>query len=391
MEVVKIKDLRDSASCEIFVKRFAGKVIGQPGACDIARLIYKAINNPLRDRNRPLGVFALIGPSRTGKSLTAKALASLIHNDEKALVKLNCGDYTESHQVLEIKGAPPSYAGYQDPDKIRHLQPEDEDGTSPLSPHNLARARRGSRRPVNIVLLDEFEKGHRELFKIFMSIFDDGQFTFGNGVKADYSETVFILSMNLGMDKFEQSRQSVGFKTSSRSTAVEDLEIIIDREMRRYFKPEFRNRIDRVVVFKPHERAALLSIVRAEVMKIQMRILAGLEVSRCFLLTIDDGACEHILRLDDAGDAAALKRVIEQVIVPALDSLRGQGDLGFGDRVTITVGEDGDLAFNIEPDAANQELFDLIPRVVRRDCWSQAPALPRPLPAGRDRDQDRRG
>jgi len=389
MEVVKIKDLRDSGSCEIFVERFAGKVIGQPGACDVARLIYKAMNNPLRDRNRPLGVFALIGPSRTGKSFTAKALASLIHNDEKALVKLNCGDYTESHQVLEIKGAPPSYAGYQDPGKIKHLQPQDEDGTSPLSPHNLARARRGSRRPVNIVLLDEFEKGHRELFKIFMSIFDDGQFTFGNGVKADYSDTVFILSMNLGMDKFEQSRQPVGFKTSSTNSAVEDLEIIVAREMRRYFKPEFRNRIDRVVVFKPHDHKGLVSIVRAEVMKLQMRILTGLEVSRCFLLTIDDAACEHILRLGDASDAAALKRVMEQVIVPALDSLRGHGDLGFGDRVTITVGDDGDLAFNVEPDAANQELFDLIPTIVSKDGWRHAPALARPLPASCDRDRSR--
>ncbi|MCA9803513.1 MAG: ATP-dependent Clp protease ATP-binding subunit [Cyanobacteria bacterium HKST-UBA02] len=389
MEVVKIKDLKDSGSCEIFVERFAGKVIGQPGASDVARLIYKAMNNPLRDRNRPLGVFALIGPSRTGKSLTARALASLIHNDEKALVKLNCGDYTESHQVLEIKGAPPSYAGYQDPDKIKHLQPQDEDGTSPLSPHNLARARRGSRRPVNIVLLDEFEKGHRELFKIFMSIFDDGQFTFGNGITADYSDTVFILSMNLGMDKFEQSRQAVGFKTSSNSNAGEDLEIIIAREMRRYFKPEFRNRIDRVVVFKPHDHAGLLSIVRAEVMKLQMRILTGLEAPRCFLLTIDDTACEHILRLGDAGDAAAIKRVMEQTIVPALDSLRGQGDLGFGDRVTITVGDDGDLAFNIEPDAANQELYDLLPMVVYKDGWRHAPALTRPLPASHDRDRYR--
>ncbi|MGD9680512.1 MAG: AAA family ATPase [Candidatus Obscuribacterales bacterium] len=389
MEVVKIKDLKDSGSCEIFVERFAGKVIGQPGASDVARLIYKAMNNPLRDRNRPLGVFALIGPSRTGKSLTAKALASLIHNDEKALVKLNCGDYTESHQVLEIKGAPPSYAGYQDPDKIKHLQPQDEDGTSPLSPHNLLRARRGSRRPVNIVLLDEFEKGHRELFKIFMSIFDDGQFTFGNGVTADYSDTVFILSMNLGMDKFEQSRQAVGFKTSSTGSAVEDLEIIIAREMRRYFKPEFRNRIDRVVVFRPHDHAGLLSIVRAEVMKLQMRILTGLEAPRCFLLTIDDTACEHILRLGDAGDAAAIKRVMEQTIVPALDSLRGQGHLGFGDRVTITVGDDGDLAFNIEPDAANQELYDLIPMVIYKDGWRHAPALARPLPASHDRDRGR--
>lgn len=365
---IKIGELQDSIACKQFVDRFQNLVIGQPGACQIARMVFRSISNPLRDKHRPLGVFALLGPSRTGKTMTAKALSELLHGRQDAFTKINCADFGEKHQLLELKGAPPSYVGYKDSNDVRKLKPDEIDDYSRISPHNLARVRQGSRRHVDIVLLDEFEKGHRDMFKMFMGIFDDALFTFGNGGVADYSNTVFILTMNLGMDKFELGKNAIGYATAHSGARKADLESIVCKEMERAFKPEFRNRIDKVVIFHPHDHSSLIKIVKSEIRQLQARIFSSLPFKDVFWLVIDDRACSRLLELcgENHTDAAGLKGLIEQLITPALGEIINSQQLGYGDRVTISLSTDEEIVFKIEEGVADEEIFNLLPTQIGR-------------------------
>lgn len=360
-KVFQFEDFGTDQQSAAFVERFRQIVVGQPGAEEIAEMVFTAFNNPLRDRRRPLGVFALIGQSRTGKTMTAKALAKLFHKSEDALTKIDCGDYISDHQLIDIKGAPTSYKGYMEPSEVEALKPNQKDPTSKISPHNLRRARMGSRCPVNIVILDEFDRGIEELYQLFMGIFDDGKFTFGNGIEANYANTVFILTMNLGMDKVERLGESVGFKTVDTQITHADIEGVVFKALKRRFKPEFRNRLDKVVVFKQHSREDLKGIVKAEIAQIQERALTVLQAKQCFRILIDDAACQKVLQLADplGGNAAAIKKVVEQVIVPVLGRVTSQEVVGYADRVTITVVDDV-LSLKIEEGVADEELFKLM-------------------------------
>lgn len=360
-KVFQFEDFGTDPQSAGFVERFRQIVVGQPGAEEIAEMVFTAYKNPLRDMNRPLGVFALIGQSRTGKTRTAKALAKLLHNNEEALTKIDCGDYLSDHQLIDIKGAPVSYKGYIEPHEVAQLKPNEKDPTSKLSPHNLRRARKGSSCKINIVVLDEFDRGIDVLYQLFMGIFDDASFTFGNGIKATYCNTVFILTMNLGMDQVERLQDRVGFKTSDTAVTQTDIETVVFKAMKRRFKPEFRNRLDKVVIFKTHSRADLLAIVGTEIAQIQERIMNVLNARHCFRLKIDDAACEKVLQLaEQYGEgAAAIKKVVEQKIVPVLGRASTQGILGYADLATITVDRE-ELALKVEEGVADEELFKLM-------------------------------
>ena len=336
-----VVDHNELSAAEIaFAERFGGRVIGQPGALKVAELAYNLAKNPLRDRTRPIGIFYLAGPSRTGKSLTGVTLAEIFHNDPEALTRIQASDYTEDHQLLELKGAPPSFVGYRDPkDPKNKLEAHETDPYSVVSPHNLKRVRLASGEEIDIVVLEEFEKSSPDFYKFWMGVFDKGVARLGNGMVADFRNTIFILTSNIGMDRFEKEQKgSIGFVKNEGSKVSVD-EVVLD-EMRRTYKPEFRNRLDAVVVFQPFNAEQLTLIVDAEIVLVQKRISEQMEAGKDFMIEVTAEAKKFMLR-SVANNVAELKRVINRDLLMPLGRLLNTGKLNGGDIVRVSVNADG--------------------------------------------------
>jgi len=322
-----------------FAERFSGRVIGQPAALQVAQLAYNMAKNPLRDKTRPIGIFYLCGPSRTGKSLTGVALAEIFHNDPEALTRIQASDYTEDHQLLELKGAPPSYVGFRDPkDPKNKLEDHETDPYSVVSPHNLRRVRLASGEVVDIVVIEEFEKSSPDFYKFWMGVFDKGVSRLGNGQVADFRNTIFILTSNLGMDQVE--RKPIGFRQEERSANAAEIESTIHEAMARTYKPEFRNRLDAVVIFKPFTSDTLMQIVDAEIAVVQKRISDEMEAGKDFMVEVTSEAKHFMLRAV-SNNVAELKRVINRDILMPLGRLISTGKVEGGDIVRITVKAEG--------------------------------------------------
>lgn len=351
-----------------FAERFSGRVIGQPGALRVAQLAYNMAKNPLRDKSRPIGIFYLAGPSRTGKSLTGVTLAEVFHNDPDALTRIQASDYTEDHQLLELKGAPPSYVGFRDPkDPKNKLADHDSDPYSVVSPHNLKRVRLNSQEDVDIVVIEEFEKSSPDFYKFWMGVFDKGTARLGNGQVADFRNTIFILTSNIGMDRLEKEEKgSMGFVTTARKVTARDVESVVEDEMRRTYKPEFRNRLDAVVVFQPFNSDTLMQIVDAELAIVQKRVSDEMEAGEDFMVEVSTEAKTFMLAAVD-NNVAELKRVINRDMLMPLGRLLATSKLAGGDIVRISVKADGSsleyaVAKNAYGVSAHEEAIRKMPR-----------------------------
>lgn len=330
-----------------FSEGFAKSVIGQPEAEKVARMAYNAINNPLRDKTRPAGIYFLIGPSRTGKSLTAKTLARLFHGSQDALTRLQGGDYREDAQVLDLKGAPPMYTGYKDPtDQEKQPAPEDIDPTSVVSTHNLKRARKGSNTEVDIIVIDEFEKSALEFYKLWMGVFDTAFLRLGNGQEVDFSNAIFILTSNLGMHELEKmARGPIGFSTGKKEIDRQDVASVVANVMTRAYPPEFRNRLDAVVLFEPLQGMDRRRIVAREVEILQERVDKQLGAEAFGIEVTESAAATIMTRAEESGKGVAeIKRLLDLVLVEPLGRELQRGTISGGDLVSISA-EAGELSY----------------------------------------------
>ena len=330
---------------ELFRHQFNKRVIGQPDAERIALMAHSAIHNPLRDKARPIGIYFLIGPSRTGKSLTAEALAELLHGDKNALTRVQASDYMTEAQLLDLKGAPPMYIGYRDPqDPKNALTDTDLDPTSLISGHNLKRVRLGSQSAVDIVVIEEFEKGCADFYKLFMGIFDKGKLVLGNGVAVDFSNTIFVLTSNLGMAEMERmsSRKTIGFATTTTKASTPDVASVVNSAMRQHYPPEFRNRLDAVVVFQTLSAVSVVKIVEAEIAAVQQRINT-LKPESVFVLQADSSTSRFLLEeaTRDGGSVAELKRVVSKHLLDPLGRELSKGTIAGGDQIMVSHCADG--------------------------------------------------
>lgn len=333
-----------------FAERFGARVIGQPGALTVAQLAHNLANNKLRDKGRPVGIFYLAGPSRTGKSLTGVALAEILHNNPDAMIRIQASDYTEDHQILDLKGAPPSYTGYRDPkDPKNKLEAHETDPYSIVSPHNMRRVRLGSNCEIDIVVIEEFEKSSPDFYKFWMGVFDKGVARLGNGDVADFRNTIFILTSNIGMDELEKrTTRSIGFVNRETKVQAADVESVVEEAMRRTYKPEFRNRLDAIVVFQPFSLDTLVKIVDAELGIVQDRINTEMPAGEDFMLVVSDEAKQHLLKSVD-NNVAELKRVINRDVLMPLGRLLNGAKVKGGDIVRIDV-EGEKLCFRVASD-----------------------------------------
>jgi ATP-dependent Clp protease ATP-binding subunit ClpB len=295
-------------------EQLAQRVVGQQEAVHAVATAVRRARAGLQDPNRPLGSFMFLGPTGVGKTELTKALAEFLFDDEHALVRIDMSEFMEKHSVARLIGAPPGYVGY------------DEGGA-------LTEAVR--RRPYQVVLFDEIEKAHPDVFNVLLQVLDDGRLTDGQGRTVDFRNTLIVMTSNLGAEHLVA--QGEGEDTE----AVRDL---VMAEVRARFRPEFLNRVDEIILFHRLKREHMGRIV-----DIQMVRLTKLLDDRKITLVLEPKAREWLAEkgYDPAYGARPLKRVIQKYVQDPLAEMILSGRIKEGERVTISAGKNG-LTFNGE-------------------------------------------
>jgi ATP-dependent Clp protease ATP-binding subunit ClpB len=295
-------------------QRLHGRVVGQDEAVTAVSNAVRRARSGLQDPNRPLGSFLFLGPTGVGKTELARALAEFLFDDEQAMVRLDMSEYMEKHTVARLIGAPPGYIGY------------DEGG-------QLTEAVR--RRPYAVVLFDEIEKAHPDVFNVLLQILDDGRLTDGQGRVVNFKNTVVIMTSNIASPVIQEMTQRGQSQDAVR-------EAVLD-ELRGELRPEFLNRIDDIIVFRPLDRAQIGQIV-----EIQLSRLRKLLADRKLRLELTADARRQLGEegYDPIYGARPLKRVIQQRIQNPLALALLQGEFRDGDTILVDVGPGGAFSFN---------------------------------------------
>jgi len=294
--------------------QIAKRVVGQTEAVEAVSTAVRRSRAGLQDPNRPLGSFMFLGPTGVGKTELARALAEFLFDDEHAMQRIDMSEYMEKHSVARLIGAPPGYVGY-------------EEGGA------LTEAVR--RRPYQVILFDEIEKAHPDVFNVLLQVLDDGRLTDGQGRTVDFRNTLIIMTSNLG------SEYLVNQPEGEDSDAVREQVMAV---VRAHFRPEFLNRVDEIILFHRLKREQMGKIV-----DIQMGRLSKLLADRKIKLELDASAKDWLGQkgYDPAYGARPLKRVIQKYVQDPLAEMVLSGKIHDGETVAITAGKDG-LMFNGE-------------------------------------------
>jgi ATP-dependent Clp protease ATP-binding subunit ClpB len=297
----------------------AKRVVGQAEAVHAVSTAVRRARAGLQDPNRPIGSFMFLGPTGVGKTELTKALADFLFDDETAMVRIDMSEYMEKHSVARLIGAPPGYVGY-------------EEGGA------LTEAVR--RRPYQVILFDEIEKAHPDVFNVLLAVLDDGRLTDGQGRTVDFKNTLIVMTSNLGAEYLVNLKET------------EDVDAVRDQVMsvvRSNFRPEFLNRVDEVILFHRLKREQMQAIV-----EIQLKRLKKLLEDRKIALVLDESALKWLADkgYDPAYGARPLKRVMQKELQDPLAEKVLSGEVRDGDEVKITAGSDR-LLFRPKHEAAD--------------------------------------
>ena len=296
--------------------RLGDRVIGQQEAITAVANAVRRSRSGLQDPNKPIGSFIFLGPTGVGKTELARALAEFLFDDENATVRIDMSEYMEKHSVARLIGAPPGYVGYE------------EGG-------QLSEAVR--RRPYSVVLFDEIEKAHHDVFNVLLQVLDDGRLTDGQGRTVDFRNTIIIMTSNIGSPLIQE------FFTSGKSSVADhaELERVVKMELRGHFRPEFLNRVDDIIIFHSLKADQILSIVDIQLERLQKR-LAQQQLS----LQVEKSAKELLGRegYDPQFGARPLKRTIQDRLLDALAMKLLDGEFKAGDKIVVSASGD-DLVF----------------------------------------------
>jgi ATP-dependent Clp protease ATP-binding subunit ClpC len=301
-----------------------GKVIGQDEA--VSKVV-KAIQRNragLKDPNKPIGSFFFLGPTGVGKTQLAKVLAKYLFDSEDALIRIDMSEYMEKFSISRLVGAPPGYVGYEEGGQLTE---------------------KVRRKPYSIILLDEIEKAHPDVFNLLLQVLDDGHMTDGLGRKIDFKNTILIMTSNIGARQLADFGTGVGFGTKAKEESRdENAKSVIQNALRKAFSPEFLNRIDDMILFKTLQRESIHKIIDLELQKLYGRIndlgynIEMTEKAKDFIV-------EH--GYDEKFGARPLKRAIQKFIEDPLAEEIIRANLQEGDKIKMDV-EDGAEELNIK-------------------------------------------
>jgi ATP-dependent Clp protease ATP-binding subunit ClpB len=281
------------------------RVIGQDEAVTaVAEAVLRA-RSGLKDPNRPIGSFIFLGPTGVGKTELARALAEFLFDDERAMIRIDMSEYQEKHTVSRLVGAPPGYVGFEEGGQLTEAV---------------------RRRPYCVVLFDEIEKAHHDVFNVLLQILDDGRLTDGQGRTVDFKNTIIIMTSNIGSDRILQ------YKGSYVGEVYDRMKETVLNELRRHFRPEFLNRVDEIVVFHALTEEQLMEIVDIQLNRLRQRL-----EERHITLELTAAAREHLVHVgyDPAYGARPLKRTIQKEIETRLGKLLLEGKVRDGQKVVV--------------------------------------------------------
>jgi len=294
--------------------RLHERVINQSEAVKAVSEAIRRARAGLKDPRRPIGSFIFLGPTGVGKTELARALAQFLFDDENAMVRLDMSEYMEKHEVSRLVGAPPGYVGFEEGGQLTEAV---------------------RRRPYRVVLFDEIEKAHPDVFNMLLQILDDGRLTDGQGHTVDFKNTVIIMTSNLGTGEFQ--RTGIGFARQDKAerdrqkTAIEDA-------LKKTFRPEFLNRIDDIIIFQPLGKEELRKIV-----DLLIRDVEKLLADRNIRLTLTEAARDWLLKegYDPVYGARPLRRAIQRYVENPLSSRILSGEFKDGGSITVDAGPEG--------------------------------------------------
>ena len=281
------------------------RVVGQDEAVTaVAEAVLRA-RSGLKDPQRPIGSFIFLGPTGVGKTELARAFAEVLFDDEHAMIRIDMSEYQEKHTVARLIGAPPGYVGYEEGGQLTEAV---------------------RRRPYSVILFDEIEKAHYDVFNVMLQILDDGRLTDGQGRVVNFKNTLVIMTSNIG------SHRILEYRGAFEGEAYERMKEAVLEEMRRHFRPEFLNRVDEMIVFHALSEEHLKRIV-----EIQLERVRGRLAERHISIELTDAARTHLVRVgyDPTYGARPLKRAIQKEIETRLGRLILKGEVRDGQTVVI--------------------------------------------------------
>ncbi len=295
------------------------RVIGQEEAVRVVAEAVRRSRAGLGDPNRPIGSFLFLGPTGVGKTELARALAESLFGDQDRMVRVDMSEYQERHTVSRLVGAPPGYVGYEEAGQLTEAV---------------------RRRPYSVVLLDEIEKAHRDVFNILLQVLDDGRLTDSQGRTVSFRNTLLIMTSNLGSDLIIGNRQRIGFDGDGSSPSTEVGESVREELMRRLreqFLPEFLNRIDEVVIFRRLEVAQLREITEL-MLEASRRRLHAQDVTVEFTAAAVDWLARH--GYEPEYGARPMRRLIQREVDNVLSRMLLDNELSPGQRIVVDSSDD---------------------------------------------------
>ncbi len=323
---------KESGKLVLMGEELKGKVIGQEEAVE---KVVKAIQRNragLKDPNKPIGSFFFLGPTGVGKTQLAKVLSRYLFDTEDSLIRIDMSEYMEKFSISRLVGAPPGYVGYEEGGQLTE---------------------KVRRKPYSIILLDEIEKAHPDVFNLLLQVLDDGQLTDGLGRKVDFKNTILIMTSNIGARQLADFGTGVGFGTKSQTDQRdENSKTVIQNALRKAFSPEFLNRMDDMVMFKSLSRESIHKIIDLELAKLYGRIndlgydIQMTEDAKDFI--VDKG-------YDEKFGARPLKRAIQKYIEDPLAEEIIKSNLQEGDKISMDI-EDGKDALTVKIEKGNKKI-----------------------------------
>ncbi len=313
---IPVKKMTEEESARLLQMEDAlhGRVVGQNEAIKAVSRSIRRTFAGIKDPNRPSGSFVFLGPTGVGKTELARTLAEYLFGDQESMIRLDMSEYMERHTVSRLVGSPPGYVGYDEGGQLTE---------------------KVRRRPYSVVLFDEIEKAHPDVFNIMLQILEDGQLTDAQGRTVDFKNVVIIMTSNVGAQTINKT-QSLGFGGGEEGLSYKEMKGRVTSELRKIFRPELLNRIDEIIVFHKLERAQMREIIEVQVKRFRKQ-LAEREVTVEFTTEALDKLAEE--GYDPAFGARPLRRVLQRMIEDPMSEMILKGDIPNGSKVTIEPNE----------------------------------------------------